>query len=100
MREIRYLRAEQVIALDPDPTLEEVDSWVRAQMGGDWFTSNLLRLMSKADTDNKKKLALGFPDEYFIWLWWYQREEPDEEFWVEGSGSDTTISWGNNAFQG
>lgn len=79
MREVRHLRAHQIIELKP--SLTEVDSWVTAQRRGNWFTSDLLNLMSKADTENKEKLALGFPDEYFLWLWWYQREEPDESYW-------------------
>jgi hypothetical protein len=31
--------------------------------GDDWFTVLLLRVILKADGDNKKKLALGFPVE-------------------------------------
>ena len=32
-------------------------------MADDWFTLQLLRLILKADSDNKKKLALGYPVE-------------------------------------
>ena len=30
---------------------------------GDWFTARLLRLIARADTSNKKKLAQVFPKE-------------------------------------
>ena len=30
---------------------------------GDWFTAKLFRLIASADTENKEKLALSFPDE-------------------------------------
>lgn len=30
---------------------------------GDWFTAMLLRLIAKADGDNREKLARGFPVE-------------------------------------
>jgi hypothetical protein len=30
---------------------------------GDWFTAQLIRLIAKADAQNKHLLAKGFPDE-------------------------------------
>lgn len=30
---------------------------------GDWFTANLLRVISTADQNNRKKLYQGFPEE-------------------------------------
>lgn len=30
---------------------------------GDWFTAKLLRLIAKADSSNKERLRLGFPEE-------------------------------------
>jgi lactam utilization protein B len=30
---------------------------------GTWFTAHLFRLISKADKDNRKRIALGFPAE-------------------------------------
>tara|TARA_Y100000310_G_scaffold342848_1_gene447857 strand:- start:114 stop:287 length:174 start_codon:yes stop_codon:yes gene_type:complete len=30
---------------------------------GTWFSAHLLRLIGKADKDNRAKLALGFPKE-------------------------------------
>jgi len=30
---------------------------------GDWFTSKLLRVISTADTNNRMKLYMGFPEE-------------------------------------
>jgi len=38
---------------------------------GDWFTAKLLRLIAKADHENREKLRLGFPEEvaaYERWL--------------------------------
>jgi len=38
---------------------------------GDWFTAHLLRLIAKADFENKAKLRLGFPDvvqAYDTWM--------------------------------
>ena len=46
-------------------TLSEYD---RANVGaiiagdGDWFSAQLLRLIRKADFENRAKLRLGFPD--------------------------------------
>jgi len=56
-------------------TLQEVDRWMGHHMGGDWFTSDLLRLMNKADGGNGSKLAMAFPDEYNIRWAWYNRED-------------------------
>lgn len=30
---------------------------------GSWFTARLLRLIAKADSDNREKLRMGFPEE-------------------------------------
>ena len=30
---------------------------------GTWFTAHLFRLIAKADKDNRRLIALGFPDE-------------------------------------
>ena len=30
---------------------------------GDWFSAQLLRLIAKADAENREKLRLGFPEE-------------------------------------
>ena len=37
---------------------------IEAAMGGygDWFTSHLLRLIMKADPQNRELIRLGFPD--------------------------------------
>lgn len=55
-------------------TLDEVDKWMDHHMQGNWFTSELLGLISKADEKNKAKLAASFPDEWNIWWSWYHRE--------------------------
>ena len=42
---------------------------------GDWFSAELLRLIAKADTANRAKLRLGFPEHVQAYLDWY--------FWAE-----------------
>ncbi len=37
---------------------------------GDWFTSHLLRLISKADSVNRGYLRQGFPDHVAAWERW------------------------------
>lgn len=39
---------------------------------GDWFTAELLRLIAKADAENRNKLRLGFPEEVAAYEWWYK----------------------------
>ncbi len=51
----------------------EWDMEMAAAMGsyGTWFTSHLLRLIAKADTENRERIRLGFPDHvaaYERWL--------------------------------
>ncbi len=38
---------------------------------GDWWSAQLLRLFSKADPDNRAKLALAFPEHALLWSTWY-----------------------------
>jgi hypothetical protein len=44
---------------------------------GDWFSAELLRLIAKADPDNRAKLRLGFPEHVQAYLVWYTREEAE-----------------------
>ena len=37
---------------------------------GDWFTSHLLRLIAKADEENRQKIRLGFPEHVDAWERW------------------------------
>lgn len=37
---------------------------------GDWFTAQLLRLIAKADRENREKLRLGFPEEVAAYEEW------------------------------
>jgi hypothetical protein len=55
-------------------TLDEVDSWMYHHLSGDWFISDLLKLIQKADGKNKEKLAMAYPDEFNIWWAWHHRE--------------------------
>lgn len=38
---------------------------------GDWFGAQLIRLIAKADTENREKLRLGFPDYVKAWEKWF-----------------------------
>lgn len=40
---------------------EEIESILAGE--GDWFTAQLLRLIAKADYENRAKLAVVFPEE-------------------------------------
>lgn len=44
---------------------------------GDWFTANLLRLIAKADFENKAKLRLGFPDVVQAYDTWVEHGDDD-----------------------
>lgn len=41
---------------------------------GDWFTSHLLRLISKADWENTEKLRTVYPDHVAAYERWLHRE--------------------------
>ena len=61
--------------------LREIDipAWeYRSSNGADWFTIQLFTLFGKADEGNKARLALGFPEEYQAWLWWYEGKDGSE----------------------
>ena len=52
--------------------------WVmelEAAMGGygDWFTSFLLRLIAKADIENRELIRLGFPDHVAAFERWQDK---------------------------
>lgn len=38
---------------------------------GDWFSARLLRLMAKADKENRQILANAYPDHYVAFIGWY-----------------------------
>ena len=48
------------------------DMEMAAAMGGygDWFTSHLLRLIAKADKENRERIRLGFPDHVAAYERW------------------------------
>ena len=46
---------------------------------GDWFTSHLLRLIAKADTQNRELIRLGFPDTVAA----YERWQSADGEWVK-----------------
>ena len=41
---------------------------------GTWFTSELLRLIAKADDDNREKIRAGFPEEVEAYERWYYKD--------------------------
>ena len=45
---------------------------------GDWFTSHLLRLISKADVFNRQRLRRAFPEAVAAWDRW--QASPDGKF--------------------
>ena len=38
---------------------------------GDWFSAELLRLIAKADLENRERLRLAFPDHVEAYEAWY-----------------------------
>jgi hypothetical protein len=54
------------------------DLWMalNAVRHADWFTAQLFRLFSKADTANRHRLSQGYPDEAMVFQDW--RSSPDE----------------------
>lgn len=42
---------------------------------GSWFTAELLRLIAKADINNRQRLRVAFPDEVHLWESWYHGTE-------------------------
>ena len=51
----------------------DIPAWERGS--GDWFTIKLFNLFAKADENNKFRLALGFPEEYAAYTWWYNGKD-------------------------
>ena len=53
-----------------------ISEWDREHMDeiiggeGDWFTAHLLRLMNKADAENRAILGILYPNEYMAFLEW------------------------------
>ncbi len=39
-------------------------------LNGTWFTAELLRLISKADLENRERIRLGFPEEVAAYEAW------------------------------
>lgn len=45
---------------------------------GDWFTAHLLRLIAKADLENRARLHRAFPDVVDAYLAFYNERKNDE----------------------
>ena len=41
---------------------------------GDWFSAQLLRLIARADWDNRAKIALVYPDHFKAWETWFNTD--------------------------
>lgn len=46
---------------------------------GDWFSADLLRLIAKADSENKARLKIAFPDHVQAYLNWVDGGEMGSE---------------------
>ena len=44
---------------------------------GDWFTAHLLRLIAKADNENRDRIRAGFPEEVAAYEWWHSHGEDE-----------------------
>ena len=55
--------------------LEHMDEIMADTQGVEWnwFTCHLLRLISRADFENRQKLRLAFPEEVLAYEQWYIR---------------------------
>ena len=42
-----------------------------ANPSNDWFSAELLRLIAKADTENRERIRYGFPDHVEAYERWY-----------------------------
>lgn len=40
-----------------------------------WFTAHLLRLIAKADNENRERIRKGFPEEVAAYEWWHGHGE-------------------------
>jgi hypothetical protein len=53
--------------------------WWNHHIQGNWFKSDLLKLIAKADLTNREKLRIAFPIEVGLYeLWYYQPLTEDE----------------------
>ena len=52
--------------------IDNVDSILNGR--GDWFSAQLLRLISKADQLNKERIRKGFPDHVALYESWYYKD--------------------------
>lgn len=50
----------------------------RVMREGDWFTARLFRLFHQADSENKARLALSFPDEAAAYQRWLHHGDVDD----------------------
>ena len=54
----------------------------------DNFSALLFRLITKADADNKVRLAIAFPNEFAAWYEWQKSPNEQEFFQSHGIGLD------------
>lgn len=76
-------------------TMNDIELW--QNIGGSNFTQKLIQLIAKADTENKSKLAKGFPVVVCCYLLWYYKVAfgkhfaGDEEFFNPLNGVYTYL---------
>ncbi len=67
----------QYIPIDPIEVVQarvqhhkdiDIPAWTHRT--GDWFTVRLFELMAHADTQNRERLALVFPEQAEAFEWW------------------------------
>ena len=70
------LEDPEVQRIIQEDNYNEMMGWVKHHLGGDWFTSELLRLIAKADPTNLARLRLAYPSVVDIWYWYKTGENP------------------------
>ena len=70
-------------------SLTEIDTWMDHHMKGDWYTSGLLKLLHKADRENRHKLSVVYPDEFLVWSYWMSRTDMPRMSMAEETGALT-----------
>lgn len=74
------MSAEDMVRVGAE--VESINAWVDHHLGGNWFTSDLMRLWQKADPHNRDRIRMGFPDVAEIMEAWYAQRSlwPREKY--------------------
>ena len=68
------MRAHNVEDISYEEAVKEIYFWQYNGTDGTSFSDNLFRLFQKADRNNIRRLARGFPMRYYVYLKWYNNE--------------------------